>query len=46
MAKLFTDPESVKKMRQMAVTNPGSAKARALAASILGLNPTELEAAE
>jgi hypothetical protein len=46
MAKLFTDPESVKKMRQMAVTNPGSAKARALAASILGINPTELEVSE
>jgi hypothetical protein len=44
LAKLFTDPESVKKLRQMAVTNPKSAQARALAASALGANPEELEA--
>lgn len=35
LARIFTDPESVKLMRQLAMTNPESAKARALVGALI-----------
>jgi hypothetical protein len=36
MAKLFSDPDSVKKMKELAITKPDSAKARAVVSAIFG----------
>ena len=36
LAEIFTDPNSVKKMRDLAFTNPGTAKSRAAISALMG----------